>query len=371
MNIFFLHPFIVDERLQVTSKNEFARSIKNEGHSINTLVGYRYEQIPLEGFSKVSFKKVKCRVDKLALYFMAVRAIFKSSYDVLLISNSVAWLLPLIYIFNKISRHPFKIIADIRTIPVDEVRPLNKELKKLKFRLELFLINCFSDGLSVITEATREKVYRMVTSIDRICVWGSGVHVKDFQPNLEEKEFRQNSDVLRVIYHGHLSRERGLDTIIKACEEARRIVPNIELTLIGSGPFLNQLKVTSKKLDWFKVLPPVPYNKVRGFLVKSHIGIVPLPDLEWWQLSSPLKLMEYIASDLFIIGSDIRPHKELKEFFEDINLFTPSNNHDLAMKIIDCANRLQNGKLPVYGEKEFIDWKSKAVTLLKYIEGIG
>jgi len=370
MKIFFFHPFIVDKRLQVTSKNEFARGVSQLGHSIDTVVGYERLKIPLSGFSTVKFIPVKTSLGKVFLYSKTIRTLFNSSYDCTIVSNSVAWALPFIYLRNRLSSNRIKVVSDIRTIPVDETRFFVKSLKILKFRIELVLIDFFSDGLSVITEATKEEVRPYISRINHICVWGSGVNLSQFELDKKDRIHRENELSTRIIYHGHVSKERGLDTLIQGCILAQEKVRDIELVIIGSGPYFEFLETSTIGHTWIKILRPVPYTQIQQYLINSHIGIVPLSDLKWWRLSSPLKLMEYIAADLFIIASDIRSHQEMKESFQDIQLFEASNEVELSNKIIEAIKSLKEGHLPLYQDKGEIDWKAKAAVLLRYIEEI-
>ena len=43
-------------------------------------------------------------------------------------------------------------------------------------------------------------------------------------------------------------------------------------------------------------------DEIPEILARSHIGIMPMPDITVWRISSPLKLAEYLAAGLLIIG---------------------------------------------------------------------
>jgi glycosyltransferase involved in cell wall biosynthesis len=47
---------------------------------------------------------------------------------------------------------------------------------------------------------------------------------------------------------------------------------------------------------------------VADYIASADVGIVPLPDIEWWRTSSPLKLMEYLAAGKPVIVSRIAAH---------------------------------------------------------------
>ena len=77
-------------------------------------------------------------------------------------------------------------------------------------------------------------------------------------------------------------------------------------------------------------------DEVAGHLRDSTIGLLPMPELDVWAISSPLKRSEYCASGLLIFGIDHDGHR-----FDD-------NNYDW-MKLV-----------PQYDfHADCIDWLSK------------
>ena len=46
-----------------------------------------------------------------------------------------------------------------------------------------------------------------------------------------------------------------------------------------------------------------------GYIKLARAGILPFPDLEWWNASSPIKLMEYLAMAKPVILTDIAAHR--------------------------------------------------------------
>ena len=53
----------------------------------------------------------------------------------------------------------------------------------------------------------------------------------------------------------------------------------------------------------------MPHNDVLAELKNHHIGILPMPATKIWELASPLKRGEYVASGLLIVGLDHQGHR--------------------------------------------------------------
>jgi glycosyltransferase involved in cell wall biosynthesis len=82
--------------------------------------------------------------------------------------------------------------------------------------------------------------------------------------------------------------------------------------ILGKGPAQKELeeKIRNLKLENHIFLhPPVPYESVPKYINSVQAGILPFPDLDWWNTSSPIKLYEYLAMGKSVIVTDIEAHR--------------------------------------------------------------
>ena len=98
---------------------------------------------------------------------------------------------------------------------------------------------------------------------------------------------------------------RGVGSIVEACDILNSDDCIVELLMFGEGDIFNQLQSQSKSREWMQVIGKVSSDEVPELLVGCEIGIIPFPDLEIWNHSSPLKLFEFAASGLSVIATDI------------------------------------------------------------------
>ena len=101
-----------------------------------------------------------------------------------------------------------------------------------------------------------------------------------------------------IVYHGTLARRLGLDLAIDAIAVARRIVPTIELRIIGAGEEREGLMARRDALglkdcvsfsDGF-----VPVEQIPALIGDADVGIVPLRISGGTDIMLPTKLLEYV-----------------------------------------------------------------------------
>ncbi|MFC2162692.1 glycosyltransferase [Candidatus Altiarchaeota archaeon] len=128
-----------------------------------------------------------------------------------------------------------------------------------------------------------------------------------------------------ILYAGRVSAEKGLKTLITACESAK-----MPLRIAGDGPQMTGLKeiVASKSIDvefLGHLDEPGLHDAVRG----SMFTVVP----SHWYENQPYAILESFALGKPVIGSDLGGIRELIMAGETGMLFEPGDPVDLADKI--------------------------------------
>jgi len=202
-------------------------------------------------------------------------------------------------------------VLDVRTLPVD-TKGWHGWISERRFDLSLLLGKRLMDGMTVITPRMQETIAkRYAISPSEIGVWESGVDVEKFGEARSRREELGWTDKFVVMYHGTLSPNRGLQAAVAALAQLEQAYSDTSLVLLGAGEATGELQALIVQLgvgDMVKILPPVPYAEVAAYVASADVGIVPLPDIEWWSTSSPLKLMEYLAAGKPVIVSRIAAH---------------------------------------------------------------
>jgi glycosyltransferase involved in cell wall biosynthesis len=115
-----------------------------------------------------------------------------------------------------------------------------------------------------------------------------------------------------LVYVGVLHYERNLMTLSRAVVKANAEGMAFVLSLIGEGTErLDLEKFALRTAGRVRIIPPVPHNQVPGLLAQAHVGVLPFPDEEKFQVSSPIKLFEYMAAGLPILATRIVCHTDV------------------------------------------------------------
>ncbi len=147
-----------------------------------------------------------------------------------------------------------------------------------------------------------------------------------------------------LVYHGSITRQRGILTTIKALIILRQSIPNIRILLLGNifDPALKKeidSTIKANKLqENIYLVDAVPFERVHDYLAKCKIGLVTLLPIPKYHKNIPIKQFEYMASGLPIIGSNLPP---IKSFVEKANagiIVDSTKPEEVAKAIIKLLN---------------------------------
>ena len=293
--------------LSVTTQLEATRALRKLGWDVTlVLEGPDGEQM-VEGMPVYCLQQPRIYLLGYALFHLKLlRFILRhwSDYDILYAHQmSYLWLQPLRLLRALQRRSRPLIVMDTRDL-VSVSRRLKARLQNQYYNLAHWVANHFSDGQTAITEPMAELV-----KIPQSMLWGiwpSGVDVTQFAPAYADRRWPDEDQPVDLMYIGVLLRERNLLPLCHAVMQAQAEGMNLRLTLIGNGPILEELKdIAAQSNGCVRVLPPVPHDKVPEVLSQTHVGVTALPYVDdvKYQVSSPIKLFEYMAAGLPILST--------------------------------------------------------------------
>ncbi|RJP79160.1 MAG: glycosyltransferase [Candidatus Zixiibacteriota bacterium] len=203
-----------------------------------------------------------------------------------------------------------RLVHDVRTVPVkeDQGKSWSVYAGSLEFARRHF------DGITTITEPLREEICRQFDlPPDKIAVWTSGVDVNHFQPKEAPADLRRELGLegkFVVFYHGSVNENRGVLELARAAEHLSDM-DDLRLLILGGGNLWKDLEATVRdgRLDKVVLKPGVPYDQIPRWIALADLCVVPLPDHPWWRVSSPLKLMEYLAMGKPVLLTEMSAHR--------------------------------------------------------------
>ena len=194
--------------------------------------------------------------------------------------------------------------------------------------------------------------------------------------NFPEIKFLQNKNKLdnktiKIIYHGHLGPERGIDILVMAMLDVINFSPGATLTLLGSFrtkvfkgkiyDLINDLRLSES----IKILHQIPYSDIWPQLRLHNIGVIPFKENELTQENTPTKLFEMMTVGLRIVCSDLLP---IRNFVDNsVHWANPGNALSLSKALINASISSGNNNMVEKNKqliKEKYNWENRKVEYL-------
>lgn len=351
---------------------EMSRNLCEYSYLVTYLTSYKNK--PLEGMDGyaefVWFRPVDYPfVYRILFLIKAAWYLVRNAkqYDIVLVQPDgllIAWLLKRI---RNVSIH-----LDIRTMPVETQILKNKLDELLYWEMSLKLFSDTADTCSFITERLKKEVEKFSNlRKKKFCLWSSAVNLDLFR----KKPAHPNKKIT-LFYHGVLTQNRNIDGVIRAVKlltvEKKM---NILFVIVGDGPASGSLKQLRDELDvqdaiLFKGL--IPYDQVADQINSADLCICPLPDRLEWNVSSPLKVFEYIACEKPVICTPIPAHTDILRKMGSVVFTTGFTPEEIAEAILFAVNNLDRlnkntSQARSYIENEFT-WERQVRKLIAVLE---
>jgi glycosyltransferase involved in cell wall biosynthesis len=329
---------------------EMAKSLNKRGFYVYLLTGYRHNKYNPKStlFTINSFRALDIGwIFRISLLLNIILWLFRhaSKNDIYLLHPNALFSVPLLKFFGRRNIH-----LDIRTIPVD-VHNFKKKVDRLIYwTFPIFLFGNMIKSYSFITDLLRlevEKEFRRKYS--PYVIWESGVNTDLFTTELTPIS---HSNKFKLFYHGSVTEDRGIIRVVNAM----KLLPieyreKMCFIIVGDGPGLNDIRklVDEESMtEYIKIKGMIPYENIPQEIALADCCICPLPARLEWNISSPLKVFEYMASSKPMILTPIPAHKNVLAGQKFV-LWTPGDQVKDYVKAIKKA----------FDERDFLKNESK------------
>ena len=116
------------------------------------------------------------------------------------------------------------------------------------------------------------------------------------------KSLKKPDNALHFVYSGRLDSSRGTREMAQLVEHFDRLPMKATMRILGTGGEKEQFKELANSNERIIFLGQMDREDVWEELEKCHVGIMPMPDSNIWRTASPLKLAEYLAAGLLVVG---------------------------------------------------------------------
>jgi len=167
------------------------------------------------------------------------------------------------------------------------------------------------------------------------------------QEEKNEKQEEKFGDYL--LYFGRLSEEKGLKILLAAS----RLLPNIPVHIVGTGPMNNELfnEIILKQINNVKLLGYKSGLALEKEIINARMVVLP----SIWYENSPLSALESMAYGKCLIASKIGGIPEIIEDNKNGILFEPGNAEYLAVQIKTIWNDEEKIKTLGLEAKKYVE----------------
>lgn len=375
----------LDREMDLSERWQILQSLAKENVEVRASFNYINKPLPIDGIDKVWMLQLRRRglFGSIKL-FAEQQLLLLKNLDVDVV---VVWpfnfhqTLPIWFLWRKILRRPLpRFVLDFRTLAVDLPAGWTGKLRQKRFETSAQLAFRYFDGVTIITEKMKRDLQTQANNFSKeLCVWATGVDPNLFDPH-RIGNFRTKLGLhgrFVCMYHGVLSPNRGLQQAVHAIDIVRKSHPEVMLFLLGKGPARSELELHVRNLhlqDHVVIHPPVPFQEVPAHINSAQVGILPFPDLDWWNTSSPIKLNEYLAMGKPVIVTDIAAHRAVlcneKFAFYVTNDSPTSIARGMESAIAKAHDLPQIGKMARRMALKSLTWKVQARKIKAYLEDL-
>jgi len=110
-----------------------------------------------------------------------------------------------------------------------------------------------------------------------------------------------------LLYHGALEEARGTVEFVAAFARAFLDRPDVALLIVGEGSAraLVEDRIRRDSMVNCFLISSVPYSTVPELISACDLGLVILPNHEWWRYQCPTRLAEFLAMGKPVVATDL------------------------------------------------------------------
>ena len=232
----------------------------------------------------------------------------------------------------------------------------------------------YADRVITVTETWRQTLIKRGVPAHKTFVVMNLADERIFGQDVNVDREANGRNGFRLIYHGTIAQRYGLDLLVEAVDQVKSDIPDIHLTIHGSGEFRDELMkmVQERSLEkyvYFSV-NRLPSSDLPKLIKSADVGVVPYRYDIFTDGILPTKLMEYAAVGIPVIASRT---SAITDYFDSqmVQLFSPGDVGELASSIRLLYNdrqQLLQYKQNIEKFNQRYNWKSVAAQYVQLVE---
>ena len=333
INICMLLGLRYGEKMRIYPTHEILSYITNFGHDVTwVLSSEEIREFQETTFNGVRVFVVPCRysegflkiITKLLYAFRRMRFVFKNfkeeKYNMVFVRDGIFGGLLALSI-KKRYKVPF--VFEMSN-PIEQSWELHKLYSKHKYfwyfisKIEAHLtmhILHKADLVLPISKWLKEDFAKKGIERTKMMPLPEGIDPNKFS-NANGEEIRKRyelKDSKVVIYIGTMNKQRHLDVLIYAFSKVKKYSGKVKLLMVGDGNDKSNIERLANELGIENDViftGQVPRSEVPDFIAAADVGASPVPPLDFYKLSSPTKMFEYMAMGKPVVANEEIPEHE-------------------------------------------------------------
>jgi glycosyltransferase involved in cell wall biosynthesis len=149
-----------------------------------------------------------------------------------------------------------------------------------------------------------------------------------------------------VLYLGRIAQSRRSEFLLDVAERLRVELPDVLLVIAGDAPSDDEMawmrrEIAARRLESHVLLTGwLPQATALGYAVRAEVGVSPIPRGVLFDVSSPTKLVEYLALGIPSVANDI-PDQQLVIEESRAGLCAPMETEPFAAAVLRLLNDRQ------------------------------
>lgn len=323
------------ETTEIYPTHEILSSLTGLGHRVTWIVSSEEaDEIQETTFNDARVFIIPCRYDKnpikiVAMALYAIRRTFfilsnfkHERYNIILVRDDIFDGLLALYIKRRY-RVPF--VFEMST-PVEQSRETRRfyshkrKLQRIVSEIEARLIMHIlrnADLILPISRWLKDDLVRKGVDRSKITPLPEGVDPGRFLNRdvgaVAVRDKYGLGDFNIVIYVGTMDTMRHLDVLIHAFSRVRASRGDVKLLMVGDGTGRSDLEKLADKLGIrgdVIFTGYVHFKEVPDFIAAANLGISAVPPLDFYKVSSPIKMLEYMAMAKPVVANEEIPDQK-------------------------------------------------------------
>ena len=333
INICMLLGLRYDTKMRIAPQIGIASYITNFGHDVTwALSSEELKEVQETTFNDVRVFVVPCRyragflkiITKLLYVFRRMHFVFKNfkneRYNMIFVRDGVFDGFLALYIKR---RYKIPFVFEMPN-PIEQNWETYKLYSKHKYfwyfitRVKAYLtmhILHKADLVLPISKWLKEDFVEKGIERSKILPLPEGIDSDQFSDadgDMIRRQYNLNGYKV-VIYVGTIDAMRKLDVLIYAFSKVKKSRENVKLLMVGDGNDKSNLERLANVLgvkDNVVFTGQVYFHKIKNFIAASDVGVSPVPPLDFYKLSSPIKMFEYMAVGKPVVANVEIPEQE-------------------------------------------------------------